>query len=114
MNLFRLLGKGVLLLGMLLGLTACGQKGPLILPPKNTPPKVVNPVIFPEKDAVDDGQQALDGALVPESVEVPQDGQVPADDTAPGSKTVEDGKDSDEIPLGILPSTTKHQPLNAR
>ncbi len=127
MNLFRLLGKGVLLLGILLGLTACGQKGPLILPPKNTPPQAVNPVVFPEKDAANDGQQALDGALIPESSEVPQDSQLPTDSKAPdssktledskvpeGNSGVEDGKDSNEIPLGILPSTTKHQPLNAR
>ncbi|MGN0917616.1 MAG: lipoprotein [Oxalobacter sp.] len=91
MNLFRLLGKGVLLLVILFGLTACGQKGPLILPPKNATPQAVNPIIFPEQDSSGDQQPSKEGT---ES---------------------EDSQDSEEeTPLGILPGTTRHKPMNAR
>ena len=91
MNLFRLLRKGLLLLAALFSLTACGQKGPLILPPKNTPPQAVNPVIFPEKD--DSGDQ-----------------QAPEEGKASGNSQDSEG----ETPLGILPSTTRHKPMNAK
>lgn len=91
MNLFRLLRKGLLLLAALFSLTACGQKGPLILPPKNTPPQAVNPVIFPEQDGSSDQQASKEGQVSGDS----QDSE-------------------EETPLGILPSTTRYKPMNAK
>lgn len=91
MNLFRLLRKGVLLLAILFGLTACGQKGPLILPSKNTAPQAVNPIIFPEQDGSGDQQVSKEG------------------------KESEDSQYSEEeMPLGILPSTTQHKLMNVK
>lgn len=98
MNLFRLLRKGLLLLAVLFGLAACGQKGPLILPPKNTPPQAVNPVIFPEKDDSGDSQ-------------APGNAQ---DSSEEGLASAGAQDSSEETPLGILPSTTRHKPMNAR
>ncbi len=89
MNLFRLLGKGLLLLVVLFGLTAfgLGQKGPLLPPPKNTPPQAVNPVIFPDEE-------------------------VSADDDASKAKAGQVAEK--EFPLGILPSMTQHKPINTK
>ena len=104
MNLFRLLRKGLLLLVVLFGLAACGQKGPLILPPKNTPPQAVNPVIFPEQDGAGDNQVPTENQASGNVQDSPGEGQASGD--AQGS--------SKETPLGILPSTTRHKPMNAR
>ena len=104
MNLFRLLRKGLLLLAVLFGLAACGQKGPLILPPKNTPPQAVNPVIFPEKDDSGDSQVPTEGQASGNAQDSSEKGQA--------SGGTQDS--SEETPLGILPSTTRHKPMNAR
>lgn len=88
MKLLQLLGRGGLLLLVLLGMTACGQKGPLILPPKNTPPQAVNPIIFPDETAEEEKVQ-----------EEQQTEQTPKEE---------------ETPLGILPSTTQHKSMNAK
>ena len=89
MNLFQQLRNVLLLLAIVVGLVACGQKGPLMLPPKNTAPKPVNPVVFPEENEAA-GQPATDGKV--------QEGQ----------------SQNQEEPLGILPSTTKHPHKKAK
>ena len=89
MNLFQQLRNILLLLAIAVGLTACGQKGPLILPPKNTAPKPVNPVVFPE------GNEA-------------------AGQSATGGKAQEGQSQNQEEPLGILPSTTRHPHKKAK
>ncbi|MBO4790041.1 MAG: lipoprotein [Oxalobacter sp.] len=89
MNLFQQLRNVLLLLAIVVGLVACGQKGPLMLPPKNTAPKPVNPVVFPEESETT-GQSATDG------------------------KVLEGQSQNQEEPLGILPSTTRHPHKKAK
>ena len=157
MNLFRLMKTVALLVAAVASLGACGQKGPLLPPPKNTPPQVVTPIILPGEADTEDKVDEADADAVGEPVTQPeardtdtsktadpstrpQDGQdqpqdnddKPADDKSAGIGNViveekqpakEAGlsdtpyraveRESDETPLGILPHTSRHTPLNA-
>lgn len=117
MNLFRLMKTVALLVVAAVGLAACGQKGPLILPPKNTAPRVVAPIILPgegeSKDNADDAVAPADDSEVVSQpagssqviIEERPAQTAPAEDTNT-YRAVE--RESDETPLGILPHTTRH------
>ncbi len=115
MNLFRLMRTVALIVAAAVGLAACGQKGPLMLPPKDTTPRVVTPIILPgegeAKDKAEEGAEPAEQAETPAQENTPENTPDIVVETKPAR---DDGayqaveRESDEAPLGILPHTTRH------
>ena len=79
------------LIALPLALTACGNKGPLILPPKDIPvdpstlpPSTDNPNFAMPPAESDTGTEPVDDATVPAQPTEPAQPTKPTDDPAPG------------------------------